>query len=132
MKEEMSKQEIIMGNYIDWLYSFLMKMHSLRDYETENFYEKDRNNISNLHLLYDAVMEYAQRNDIMPKVNGNVFYYVVKYQDLFFDIIEVFYGTSEVYGCQIETKIDEYIDFDEIKNSFNKEKQKIKTIASQQ
>ena len=129
-REELQK-ELIMGNYINWLYDFLKRMHSFRDYEANNFFEKDGQNIAIIYFLYEGIKKYAQKNNIMPMEHGNVLYYMLKYQDLFFSIGEIDYGTSIVYGCGIEEENDYYINFEDVRKDLTKEKTKTKTITSE-
>jgi len=138
--EKFKQQQLIKNNmfsstdYINWLTNFTLKNTNFTDedwiYFPEKITKEDYENISNLHLMYDGISKYANKNYLYPTdcYFGN--FYKIKFNNIGFEI-GILQGQGTIFFCNripIENNQD-FIDFNDIIN--NKKSNNLIAIESE-
>lgn len=120
IEEEKIKKMFSDTEYISWLNEFTIKHSEFSDntwlYFPEKISENDREHVNDLHLLFEGIEEYANRNYLFPTPNEWGEYYSIKYNNIGFNI-GVAFGQGTLFYCERTDAFEKAIEFEDILNN---------------
>ena len=117
--EDMEKKEELLNNdaFYNWLINVTRK--ETIKYNTDM---QDDSNFDKLPLLFEIIDDYAEKNYLLPIVDGNSKSYFILINYVYLMVSQYDLGTSQIYLCgNVDGECDELddiiINFNDIKNN---------------
>jgi len=127
-------EEIICGDYLQWLEQFTKKHPNFTDIEwiylNEKLTKTDSKNIKMLYILYEIISLYTQENYLSSK-QSYTNSHIVKKDNFYFEIGKILDEEPIIYICScglIQNIIRGNINFDDIRKKYN-QSQKSNIVA---
>ena len=119
-KEEFKEKMQSSTEYIDWLEKFTKEYKCFATdsflYEEDIISEDEKNKIYLLEALYEAIVEFADKNYINPKKEDCDIYYNIKHNGIGYEIGYSF-GQGSSFYCLREEPKEEAIDYKQLMNN---------------